>query len=70
MKIVDGRSEYTGLGDVFVKVMKREGPLAFWKGFTAYFLRLGPHTIFVFIFLEQLNHFYDKHVLGTTSRTI
>lgn len=30
------------------------GPLGFFKGFVPAFIRLGPHTIITFIFLEQL----------------
>jgi len=30
------------------------GPLGFFKGFFAAFVRLGPHTILTFVFLEQL----------------
>ncbi|CAF0942751.1 unnamed protein product [Rotaria sordida] len=34
------------------------GPSAFFKGFVPTFIRLGPHTILMFIFLEQLKkHF-------------
>ena len=32
----------------------RQGPQAFFKGFIPAFVRLGPHTILTFIFLEQL----------------
>ena len=31
-----------------------QGPMAFFKGFVPAFVRLGPHTILTFIFLEQL----------------
>ena len=31
-----------------------EGPLAFYKGALTHFLRLGPHMILVFGFLEQI----------------
>mgnify|MGYP002053218328 CR=1 FL=1 len=32
----------------------KQGPQAFFKGFIPAFVRLGPHTILTFIFLEQL----------------
>lgn len=32
----------------------KEGPLAFFKGYVPAFVRLAPHTILTFIFLEQL----------------
>lgn len=30
------------------------GPAGFFKGFVPAFVRLGPHTILLFLFLEQL----------------
>jgi dicarboxylate transporter 10 len=30
------------------------GPLGFFKGYVPAFVRLGPHTILTFVFLEQL----------------
>ncbi|XP_030372924.1 mitochondrial 2-oxoglutarate/malate carrier protein-like [Scaptodrosophila lebanonensis] len=64
MKVVDGKPEYTGTANVLVKVLKNEGVLALWKGFTPYLCRVGPHTVFAFVFLEQLNKAYYKYVLG------
>jgi len=64
MKTIDGKPEYSGALDVLGKVVKNEGPLALWKGFTPYYARLGPHTVLTFIFLEQMNAAYNKYVLG------
>jgi len=46
--------------DVLVKTVSKEGFFSLWKGFTPYLFRLGPHTTFTFIFLEQLNIAYNK----------
>ena len=43
-----------GLLDALVKIGRNEGILAYWKGFAPYFLRLGNHTAFTFLFLEEL----------------
>jgi solute carrier family 25 oxoglutarate transporter 11 len=51
----DGRMPYTSALDCLRQVVRHEGVPALWKGFTPYFLRLGPHTVLSFIFLEQLN---------------
>ncbi|XP_030566944.1 mitochondrial 2-oxoglutarate/malate carrier protein-like [Drosophila novamexicana] len=67
MKVVDGKAEYKGAIDVILKVVKNEGFLALWKGFTPYLARIGPHTVFSFVFLEQLNKAYYKYVLGSES---
>lgn len=58
MKIVDGKSEYKGAFDVLGKVIRNEGVLALWKGFTPYYARIGPHTVLTFIILEQMNAWY------------
>lgn len=64
MKMIDGKPEYKGAGDVIVKVVRNEGVFALWKGFTPYYFRLGPHTVLTFIFLEQMNKAYKVYVLG------
>jgi solute carrier family 25 oxoglutarate transporter 11 len=48
-------NEYSGTADVLMKVVRNEGFFALWKGFTPYFLRLGPHTIITFLLMERLN---------------
>lgn len=36
----------------------KEGPVGFFKGFVPAFLRLGPQTVLIFVFYEQLRmHF-------------
>lgn len=32
----------------------KQGPIGFFKGFFPAFVRLGPHTVFTFIFFEQI----------------
>ncbi|KAJ3261816.1 Mitochondrial oxaloacetate carrier protein [Boothiomyces macroporosus] len=48
----DGKT-YNSVFDCIGKTLRYEGPLAFFKGFTAHYLRIGPHTILTFVFLEQ-----------------
>ncbi|EDW93451.1 mitochondrial 2-oxoglutarate/malate carrier protein [Drosophila yakuba] len=62
-------AEYKGTMDVLMKVSKHEGVAALWKGFTPYLCRLGPHTVFAFIFLEQLTKAYKHFVLGDDSES-
>jgi dicarboxylate transporter 10 len=45
--------EFKGPLDL-VRFTAAQGPLAFFKGYVPAFVRLGPHTILTFIFLEQL----------------
>ncbi|EDW84056.1 mitochondrial dicarboxylate carrier [Drosophila tropicalis] len=45
--------EYNGLWDI-VRHTAKLGPMGFFKGYIPAFVRLGPHTIITFVFLEQL----------------
>jgi len=63
-KYVDGVPEYKGVVDVFGKIIKNEGVLSLWSGFMPYYLRLGPHTVLTFIFLEQIKNLYLKTFHG------
>ncbi|CAF1235496.1 unnamed protein product [Rotaria sp. Silwood1] len=67
MKIIQGKPEYNGIFDIFQRILRQEGVFSFWKGFTAYFSRLGPHTILTFIFIEQLNTQYQTRILKNES---
>lgn len=64
MKTINGKPEYKGAFDVLGRVIRNEGVLSLWKGFTPYYARLGPHTVLTFIFLEQMNSMYKQHILG------
>ena len=64
MKYIDGKPEYKGAVDVLVSCIRKEGFFSLWKGFTPYYMRLGPHTVLTFIFLEQMNGFYKRNILG------
>ncbi|ALC43052.1 CG16736 [Drosophila busckii] len=68
MKVIDGKPEYKGTTDVLLKVVRNEGVTHLWKGFVPYLCRLGPHTVFAFVFLEQLNNAYYKYVLGEDNK--
>lgn len=68
MKYVEGKPEYKGTMDVLVKIARKDGIFALWKGFTPYFCRLGPHTVLTFIFLEQFTNLFSEHVLGIQSK--
>jgi len=54
-------NEYKNALDCIVKTARSEGVFSLWKGFTPYFLRLGPHTIITFVVLEQMNKAYSNY---------
>ncbi|CAH1131770.1 unnamed protein product [Ceutorhynchus assimilis] len=59
LKTVPGEKK-PGAIQVMAGIVKNEGIHALWKGFTPYYFRLGPHTVLVFIFLEQFNSAYRR----------
>lgn len=49
----DGTLRYKGVVGTIAGIAREEGPLSLWRGFLAYFLRGGGHTVGMFMFLEQ-----------------
>lgn len=49
----EGALAYRSTGQTLMKIASEEGVGALWKGFGAYFLRGGGHTVFMFLFYEQ-----------------
>lgn len=52
-----GDSAYKNTLDCFVKTLKNDGPLAFYKGFIPNFGRLGSWNVIMFLTLEQAKKF-------------
>lgn len=47
---------YTNATECAIAILKTEGPLAFYKGFLPYFLRITPWTILMFISFEKYKY--------------
>ncbi|PVU99666.1 hypothetical protein BB559_000522 [Furculomyces boomerangus] len=61
-RIMNSKSkEYKNLADALITMTRTEGVSALFKGWTPSFLRLGPHTILVFLFLEQFKAAYIRY---------
>ena len=52
------QTEYHGVFDCFRKTVRTEGWTALQKGWLALYLRLGPHTILTFVFLEKIRAWF------------
>lgn len=52
-RMMGDSSAYTSTIDCFVKTLKNDGPLAFYKGFIPNFGRLGSWNVIMFLTLEQ-----------------
>ncbi|KAJ2055437.1 Mitochondrial oxaloacetate carrier protein [Coemansia sp. S146] len=46
----------------FYKTVSTEGFFSLYKGFLAHYLRLGPHTILMFVFVEQIKAFGKNYI--------
>lgn len=54
---------YTGFLDCVFKTLKAEGPMAFYNGFTANFMRIGTWNIVMFVTLEQVKKLAFPHAV-------
>jgi solute carrier family 25 oxoglutarate transporter 11 len=58
-RLQDG-AKYKGVIDAAQKVLLLEGPLAFWTGLGAYYLRCAPHAMIVLLAQEPIGQLYKK----------
>jgi len=56
-----GKLPYKGMPDAAIKIVKSEGPLALYKGWVTFCVRVAPHAIITLLTIEQINKFYANH---------
>ncbi|PIA60527.1 hypothetical protein AQUCO_00300192v1 [Aquilegia coerulea] len=57
-----GDSTYKSTLDCFIRTLKNDGPLAFYKGFIPNFGRLGSWNVIMFLTLEQAKKVFTREV--------
>ncbi|KAJ3380057.1 hypothetical protein HDU84_006191 [Entophlyctis sp. JEL0112] len=57
-----GKMMYKGTLDCAVKVFEKEGPLAFYKGFGTYYVRIAPHAMITLLCADALNAWAKKYL--------
>ncbi|XP_044234606.1 mitochondrial dicarboxylate carrier isoform X2 [Ursus arctos] len=62
-RLMNSKGEYQGVLHCAVETAKL-GPLAFYKGLVPAGIRLMPHTVLTFVFLEQLRKHFGIKVLS------
>uniref|UniRef100_A0A672Z8P3 Mitochondrial dicarboxylate carrier n=1 Tax=Sphaeramia orbicularis TaxID=375764 RepID=A0A672Z8P3_9TELE len=62
-RLMNSKGEYTGVTHCLRETAKL-GPLAFYKGLVPAGIRLIPHTILTFIFLEQLKKYFGIRIIS------
>ncbi|NXN84971.1 DIC protein, partial [Bombycilla garrulus] len=60
-RLMNSHGEYQGVVHCAMETAKL-GPLAFYKGFVPAAVRLVPHTVLTFVFLEQLRKYFGIKV--------
>jgi solute carrier family 25 (mitochondrial oxoglutarate transporter), member 11 len=53
----DGSTKYKSMIDCFIQILRDEGVLTLWSGFTPAFLKLAPYTIISLILTEKITQF-------------
>ncbi|NXT74530.1 DIC protein, partial [Zapornia atra] len=61
-RLMNSQGEYRGVMHCAMETAKL-GPLAFYKGFVPAAIRLIPHTVLTFVFLEQLRKYFGIKVI-------
>uniref|UniRef100_A0A0B8RY98 Mitochondrial dicarboxylate carrier n=1 Tax=Philothamnus irregularis TaxID=1899461 RepID=A0A0B8RY98_9SAUR len=61
-RLMNSQGEYRGVMHCAMETAKL-GPLAFYKGLVPAGIRLVPHTVLTFVFLEQLRKYFGIKVL-------
>ncbi|KAF8725559.1 hypothetical protein HU200_020093 [Digitaria exilis] len=56
----NGKYPYTGSLDCAMKTFKSGGPFKFYTGFPVYCVRIAPHVMMTWIFLNQIQKFEKK----------
>uniref|UniRef100_A0A8C2Z4G4 Mitochondrial dicarboxylate carrier n=1 Tax=Cyclopterus lumpus TaxID=8103 RepID=A0A8C2Z4G4_CYCLU len=62
-RLMSSKGEYTGVAHCLRETAKL-GPLAFYKGLVPAGIRLIPHTVLTFIFLEQLKKYFGIRIVS------
>lgn len=57
---VTGVMPYKGVVDCVMQVAKKEGPLGFFGGFSAYYGRCAPHAMIILLSIESITNMYKK----------
>lgn len=57
-------SSSSSLAQILAQGLKQEGPLFLMKGWTPAWLRLTPHTILTFVFMEKLQDLVNWRTVG------
>ena len=55
-----GKMPYKGIADCALQIFKKEGPIGFFSGFSAYYGRCAPHAMIILLSIESITDAYRK----------
>jgi len=55
-----GKMPYAGISDCALKIVRNEGPMGFFAGFSAYYGRCAPHAMIILLSIESITQGYRK----------
>jgi solute carrier family 25 oxoglutarate transporter 11 len=56
----DGKMPYTGIMDCAMKTISKEGPTALYKGYPTFIIRISPHIMLTWVFIDNINDMLAK----------
>ena len=60
---VTNKLPYSGVTDCAMQIIKKEGPMGFFTGFSAYYGRCAPHAMIILLSIESITQAY-KNAFG------
>lgn len=57
---ITGELPYKGILDCTIQIARKEGPLGFFAGFSAYYGRCAPHAMIILLSIESITAAYKK----------
>lgn len=61
---ITGEMPYKGIADCISQIAKKEGPIGFFSGFTAYYGRCAPHAMIILLSIESITQAYRNTFVG------
>ena len=55
---VTGQLQYAGVMDCTMQILKADGPMGFFAGFSAYYGRCAPHAMIILLSIEGITQGY------------
>jgi solute carrier family 25 oxoglutarate transporter 11 len=58
LDVITGKMPYGGVADCAMQIFKKDGPMGFFAGFSAYYGRCAPHAMIILLSIESITKGY------------